>query len=73
LLLAVGANVDWVLHMGERFAQVGLLCEEVLFDWSWESVEWNNYVLCVSDFLELDVGDFFVVDVGWIVGRDITW
>jgi len=36
-------------------------------------MKWNNDVSGVSDLFQLDVGNFLVVDVGWVVGWDKSW
>jgi hypothetical protein len=49
------ASVVGVLSVTQTFALKRLVCQEVLFKLSWESMKWHNHVLSVSDLLELDV------------------
>ena len=62
-----------ILGMAQTFAHVVLLLEEVFLNLSWEGMKWDNYVSGVSNLLQFDVGNFLVVDVGWVMSWDEPW
>ena len=62
-----------VLHVTQALAHVSLLWQEVLLQWSRQSVKWYNHVSSISNLLKLDVRDFLVVDQGWVVGWNVSW
>ena len=37
------------------------------------SVERHSLVFRVSDFVEVDMGNLFVDQVGWVMRRSVTW
>jgi len=62
-----------VLSVTQTFAHLILWLKEISLYLSRKGMEWHNYVSRVSNLLELDVRNFLVVDVGWVVGWDESW
>ena len=63
----------WVLGMTQTFAHFIFWLQEVSLNLTWKSMEWNNDISGVSDLLQLDVWNLFVVDIGWVVSWDKSW
>jgi len=61
-----------VLSVTKTFARISLIRQEVLFKLLWKGMEWDDHVLGVSNLLELDVRDFLVVYIGWIMSGNIS-
>ena len=72
-LVEVGALVVGVLHVAEALAEVGLFGQEDLLDLARQRVQRHLDILCISDFLELNVGDFLVVHQGRVVSGHEAW
>ncbi len=63
----------WVLGMTQTFAHFIFWLQKVSFNLSRKGVKWNNNVSGISDLFQLDVGNFLVVDVGWVMSWDKPW
>ena len=71
-VLLLFAHVVWILNVTQAFVHNTLLWQEVSFDLSGQSMEWHHYVLGIADLLELDMGNLFVVHIGWVMCWYIT-
>ena len=66
-------HVIWVLGMTQTFAHFIFWLQKVFLDLSRKGVKRNNDVSGISNLFQLDVGNFLVAHVGWIVGWNESW
>lgn len=62
-----------VLHVTQTLAHIMFVGQKDLLHLSWKGVEGDVNILGVSDFLELDVRNFLVINHSWIVSWDVPW
>ena len=62
-----------ILHVTETLAWICLVRQELPLDLPGQGVQRHWHVLGVSDFFELDVGDFLVANICGIVCGHVTW